>query len=180
MAEQNLVSVGISITTLDRNLARTLEPRAAAPQRRLDTLANLRQAGIPNMLMAAPMIPGLNDHELENIVTAAHAAGANSAEYILLRLPLEVAELFEEWLHRHYPLKAEHVLNLIRECRGGKAYDPSFHQRLTGAGAYADLIGQRFRLIRKRLGLDAPQAPLRTDLFRKPEASGQMSFDFFD
>jgi DNA repair photolyase len=180
MAEQNLVSVGISITTLDKSLARTLEPRAAAPQRRLETLANLRQAGVPTMLMAAPVIPGLNDHELENIVTAAHAAGANNAAYILLRLPLEVVELFEEWLRRHYPLKAEHVMNLIRQCRGGKAYDPSFHQRLTGAGAYADLLGQRFRLICKRLELDRPQPALRTDLFRKPAANGQMSFDFFD
>ena len=179
MARQGLVSVGVSITTLDKTLARTMEPRAAAPHRRLEILALLREAGIPAMLMLAPMIPGLNDHELENIVKKAHAAGAMSAAYILLRLPLEVAELFEEWLRKHYPLKAEHVINLIRQCRGGKTYDPAFHQRLAGAGNYAGMIAQRFRLICKRLGLDAPMPALRIDLFRKPAAGGQMSFDFF-
>jgi DNA repair photolyase len=180
MAEQGLVWVGMSITTLDRTLARTLEPRAAAPQRRLEALAGLRAAGIPAGVMVAPVIPVLNDHELEAIVKAAHAAGALSAEYILLRLPLEVADLFEEWLQQHYPLKAEHVMNRIRDSRGGKVYDPAFHQRLHGGGSYADLIGQRFRLIRKKLGLDRPSPSLRTDLFRKPSAGGQMSFDFFD
>lgn len=180
MAEQGLVWVGMSITTLDRTLARTLEPRAAAPQRRLETLKNLREAGIPAGVMVAPLIPVLNDHELEAIVKAAHEAGALGAEYILLRLPLEVADLFEEWLRRHYPLKAEHVMNRVRESRGGKAYDAAFHQRLRGGGSYADLIGQRFRLISKKLGLGLPQPALRSDLFRKPSAGGQMSFDFFD
>jgi len=180
MAEQGLVWVGMSITTLDRTLARTLEPRAAAPQRRLEALARLREAGIPAGVMVAPVIPVLNDHELEAIVKAAHDAGALSAEYILLRLPLEVADLFEEWLRQHYPLKAEHIMNRVRDSRGGKAYDPAFHQRLSGSGGYADLIGQRFRLIRKKLGLDRPSPGLRTDLFRKPSAGGQMSFDFFD
>lgn len=180
MAEQGLVSAYLSITTLDRSLARTLEPRAAAPQRRLETVSRLRDAGIPVGVMVAPVIPVLTDHELEDIVKAAHAAGALSAEYILLRLPLEVADLFEEWLHQHYPLKAEHVMNRVRESRGGKAYDPAFHQRLRGGGNYADLIGQRFRLISKKLGLDSPMPALRTDLFRKPAAGGQMSFDFFD
>ncbi|MFZ2450128.1 MAG: PA0069 family radical SAM protein [Methylovulum miyakonense] len=179
MAGQGLVSVFLSVTTLDRGLARTLEPRAAAPQRRLEALAKLREAGIPAGVMVAPVIPALNDHELESIVKAAHAAGAMSAEYILLRLPLEVAGLFEEWLHGHYPLKAGHVLNLIRECRGGKAYDPAFPQRMTGTGSYADLLAQRFRLISKRLQLDQGLPALRTDLFRKPDESGQMSFDFF-
>lgn len=180
MAAQGLVSVGVSITTLDRTLARTLEPRAAAPQRRLETLTKLREAGIPAAVMVAPVIPALNDHELENIVKAAHAAGAAAAEYILLRLPLEVVELFEEWLRHHYPLKADHVLSLIRQSRGGKAYDPAFHQRLRGSGGYAELIAQRFGLISKRLGLNRPRPTLRTDLFRKPNTSGQMSFDFGD
>lgn len=180
MAQQNLVSVYLSITTLERSLARTLEPRAAAPQRRLETIARLSEAGIPTGVMAAPMIPILNDHELENIIKAAHDAGARSAQYILLRLPLEVADLFQEWLHQHYPLKAEHVMNRVRESRGGKAYDAAFHQRLRGSGSYADLIGQRFRLISKKLALANALPALRTDLFRKPSANGQMSFDFFD
>ncbi|MEQ1530760.1 MAG: PA0069 family radical SAM protein [Methylococcales bacterium] len=179
MAKQNLVSVFLSVTTLERSLARTLEPRAAAPQRRLETIAELHAAGIPVGVMIAPVIPALNDHELESITKAAHSAGARSAAYILLRLPLEVADLFEEWLHRHYPLKAEHVMNLIRQSRGGKTYDPNFQQRQTGTGNYADMLGQRFRLICKRLGLDQPLPELRCDLFRKPDVSGQMSFDFF-
>lgn len=180
MARSNLVSVGISITTLDKALARTLEPRAAAPQRRLEAVASLRAAGIPVGVMVAPVIPVLTDYELEAIVQAAHDADALSAEYILLRLPLEVADLFEEWLHEHYPLKAEHVMNRVRDSRGGKAYDPTFHQRLRGGGVYADLIAQRFHLITKKLGLDKPQPGLRSDLFRKPGPGGQLSFDFFD
>ncbi|QFY43408.1 PA0069 family radical SAM protein [Candidatus Methylospira mobilis] len=180
MAAQGLVSVGISITTLDRSLARTLEPRASAPQRRLETLARLSEAGIPTVAMVAPVIPALNDHEMEDIVKAAHAAGAVGAEFILLRLPLEVAELFEEWLRHHFPLKADHVLSLIRQSRGGKAYDPAFHQRLRGSGVYAELIAQRFGLICRRLGLNRSPPELRTDLFRKPHPYGQTSFDFFD
>ncbi|MDD2723812.1 MAG: PA0069 family radical SAM protein [Methylovulum sp.] len=179
MAELGLVSVFLSVTTLDRKLARNLEPRAAAPQRRLEALAKLRAAGIPAGVMVAPVIPALNDHELENIVKAAHVAGAMSAEYILLRLPLEVADLFEEWLRENYPLKAGHVMNLVCDCRGGKTYDPAFPQRMTGTGSYADLLAQRFRLISKRLQLDQGLPALRTDLFRKPDESGQMSFDFF-
>jgi len=179
LAEQCLVSVFLSVTTLDRTLARTLEPRAAAPQRRLEALAKLRSAGIPTGVLVAPIIPALNDHEMESIVKAAHAAGAMSAEYILLRLPLEVADLFEEWLRENYPLKANHVMNLIRDCRGGKTYDAAFPQRMTGTGNYADLLAQRFRLISKRLQLDQGLPALRTDLFRKPDESGQMSFDFF-
>ncbi len=180
MAKQGLAMVYLSITTLDRSLARSLEPRAAAPQRRLETVAKLHEAGIPVGVMVAPLIPVLTDYELETIVTEARAAGAQSADYILLRLPLEVADLFEEWLRRHYPLKAEHVMNRIRDSRGGKVYDSAFHQRQQGSGAYAGLIGQRFRLICKKLELDRSLPPLRTDLFRKPAAGGQMSFDFFD
>lgn len=181
MAGQGLLSVSLSITTLDRTMARNMEPRAAAPQRRLETLAKLREAGIPTCVMVAPIIPALNDSEMESIVKAAHAAGAVNAQYILLRLPLEVANLFEEWLRRCYPLKAEHVLNLIRETRGGKTYDSRFYQRLSGSGHYAQMLGQRFNLIVKRLGMDQPQPPLRTDLFRKPDPNPQqLRFDFFD
>lgn len=180
LATQGLVSVGISITTLDKSLARTLEPRGAAPHRRLEALTRLREAGVPVGVMVAPVIPVLTDCELETIVKAAYAAGASSAEYILLRLPLEVADLFQEWLRQHYPLKAEHVMNRVRDARGGKVYDAAFHQRLRGDGSYADLIAQRFRLIRKKLGLDRVMPDLRTDLFRKPAPGGQMSFDFFD
>lgn len=180
MAAQGLVSVHLSITTLQRSLARHLEPRAAAPQRRLEAVTKLREADIPVGVMVAPVIPALNDHELESIVKAAHAAGALNAGYILLRLPLEVADLFTEWLHRHYPLQANHVLNLVYQSRGGKAYDAAFHQRMRGTGNFAELINQRFRLICKRLDLDRPLPELRCDLFRKPEPGGQMRFDFFD
>ena len=180
MAKQGLASVYLSVTTLDRALARNLEPRAAAPQRRLETVARLREVGVPVGVMVAPLIPVLTDPELESIVKAAYEAGALSAEYILLRLPLEVADLFEEWLSQHYPLKAEHVMNRVRDSRGGKAYDAAFHQRQRGSGVYADLIAQRFRLIRQKLGLASGLPPLRTDLFRKPTAGGQMSFDCFE
>ncbi|QSA97350.1 PA0069 family radical SAM protein [Methylococcus sp. EFPC2] len=181
MAEQGLAKVYLSITTLDRKLARTMEPRAAAPQRRLETLEKLNRAGIPTGVNAAPLIPALNDHELEAILEAAHAAGARSAGYVLLRLPHEVAGLFEEWLRHHYPLKADHVLSLVQQSRDGKSYDATFHQRMTGSGAYADLIAQRFRLAIRRLGLNRKGSSLRTDLFLKPDLRNngrQMSFDF--
>ncbi|MDD2760693.1 MAG: PA0069 family radical SAM protein [Methylomonas sp.] len=180
MANQGLLNVYLSVTTLDRPLARTLEPRAAAPQRRLETIARLRAADIPVGVMLAPLIPVLTDHELEAIVKAAHQAGAQTADFILLRLPLEVAGLFEQWLHRHYPAKADHIMNRIRDSRNGKAYDATFHQRLRGSGHYADLLSQRFRLISRKLQMDRSLPALRTDLFRKPAAGGQMSFDFFD
>ncbi|WP_347989448.1 PA0069 family radical SAM protein [Methylomonas sp. AM2-LC] len=181
LSAQGLVSVYLSITTLDRQLARSMEPRAATPQRRLETLNKLREAGINTGVLVAPIIPGLNDHELENLVTAAQAAGAMSVEYILLRLPLEVAELFSEWLQQHYPLKAKHVLNLIKETREGKLYNANFEQRFQGTGAYANLLAQRFRLICKRLAIEKSMPALRTDLFRKPDTNTQqMRFEFFD
>jgi DNA repair photolyase len=181
MSAQGLVAVYISITTFDRQLARNLEPRAAAPQRRLETVQALTAAGINTGVMLAPMIPGLNDHELENIAKAAKTAGATSAEYILLRLPLEVASLFSAWLYQYYPLKAEHVLNLIKETRSGQLYNADYQQRFRGTGSYADMLYQRFNLISKRLGLNQTQPRLRTDLFRKPETNDkQMRFDFFD
>ena len=171
MAADNLARVFISITTLDRHLSRTMEPRAAAPQRRLQTLQRLAQAGIPCGVMTAPMIPALNDAEMEHILEEAHVAGARYAGYVLLRLPLEVAPLFEEWLQQHFPLKAAHVMSIIRQSRGGKAYDAQFHQRMRGQGIFADLLAQRFRLAASRLGFMQERSPLNTRLFRPPVAT---------
>lgn len=174
MAGQGLAAVYLSITMLDRTLVRTLEPR------RFQTAAKLWEAGIPVGVMLAPLIPVLTDYELESIVSAAHKAGAQSVQYILLRLPLETADLFAEWLQQHYPLKAEHVMNRVHDSRGGKAYDAAFHQRQRGSGGYADLIAQRFKLITRKLELTGSLPALRSDLFRPPNLGGQMSFDFFD
>lgn len=155
LARENLVSVAVSLTTLDRTLARCMEPRAAAPQRRLETLRALSAAGIPTAVLVAPVIPVLTDPELESILEAARAAGAGAAGYVLLRLPHEVKDLFEQWLRANYPLKAEHVLKRVHDTRGGKAYDARFHTRMRGSGEYADLIQKRFQLAHKRLGFGA-------------------------
>jgi DNA repair photolyase len=168
MAADGLAGVAVSITTLDPGLARTLEPRAAAPHRRLQALRMLNAAGVPTSVMAAPIIPGLNDHELEAVLEAAAAAGAAHSGYVLLRLPHELKELFTSWLEAHAPLRAQHVLTLIRQCRGGRLNDPSFGSRMRGQGAYAELIGQRFALAKRRFGLDRSRPPLRTDLFQPP------------
>lgn len=153
MARRNLVRVYVSVTTLDPALARALEPRAASPARRLATLRGLSGAGVPVAVLAAPMIPALNDHELERILEAARDAGAASAGYVILRLPHEVAPLMEEWLRHHRPGRAEHVLSLVRQARGGRLYDARFGQRQTGTGEYASLLRQRFALACRRLGL---------------------------
>jgi len=171
MAAQNLARVFMSITTLDRHLSRVMEPRAAAPERRLQTLERLSSAGIPCGVMTAPMIPALNDAEMEHILEHAHAAGARYAGYVLLRLPLEVAPLFEEWLQHHFPLKAAHVMSIIRQSRGGKTYDAQFHQRMRGQGIFADLLAQRFRLAASKLGFMQERSPLNTRLFRPPVAT---------
>jgi len=178
MAEQNLARVNISLTTLDPTLARAMEPRAAAPYKRLKTIEALAKAGIPVNIMVAPMIPGLNDMEMERIMQAAYDAGARDAHYTVVRLPYEVKTLFEEWLRTHYPDRAERVLSLIRQTRGGKLYDAEFGQRMTGQGAYADLIAQRFELAKKRYGFGAAEDNLRTDLFRAPERGGQLALGF--
>ena len=154
MAARNLCRVFVSVTTLDRELARTLEPRAATPQRRLGAIGALSAAGVPTGVMAAPMIPALNDAELEAILAAAAAAGARSAGYTVLRLPHEIKDLFVEWLQTHAPLKANHVLSLVRETRGGRLNDPQFGSRMRGTGRYAELIAARFRLACKRLDLN--------------------------
>ena len=172
LAAQRLVHVLISITTLDRGLARRMEPRAPTPERRLQAMAALAREGVPVGVLASPMIPGLNDSEMEKILEAAADAGASSAGYILLRLPLEVKELFQEWLAKHYPTKASHVLNLIRETREGKLYDPQFGTRMRGTGQYAELLARRFEVALRRFGLDRKPTPLDLRLFRVPARPG--------
>jgi DNA repair photolyase len=154
MAALRLVTATLSVTTLDRDVARIMEPRAATPSRRIDTIRALRQAGVPVGVLAAPLVPGLTCHELENILKAAAEAGADSAGYNLVRLPYEIKVLFEEWLRENFPDRAEKVLNRIRECRGGRLNDPNFGSRMKGQGQYADMIRQRFILAVKKYGLN--------------------------
>ena len=154
MARRNLVRVCLSVTTLDPRLARLMEPRAAAPERRLAAIRDLHAAGVPAAVLAAPMIPGVNDAELETILERAAAAGATSAGYVLLRLPHEIKQLFEDWLARHMPDRAARVLSLIRQTRGGALYDSRFAVRQKGTGAYAELLAQRFAVAVRRLGLE--------------------------
>lgn len=169
LARDNLVSVGVSVTTLDRHLARTLEPRAAAPYRRLETIAALSTAGIPVHLSVAPVIPVLTDSELEAIMAEARAAGAGSASYILLRLPHEVKTLFRAWLDAHRPNAAEHVMARIRETRGGRDNDPAFGSRMRGGGVFADLLRRRFEVQHRRLGF-GPPAVLDRSRFAVPNS----------
>ncbi|MFQ5954859.1 MAG: PA0069 family radical SAM protein [Kiloniellales bacterium] len=171
MAAKRLALVNVSVTTLERDRARRMEPRAATPATRLETIRALSTAGVPTGVMAAPMIPGLNDHELERILEAAAAAGARRASTILLRLPLEIKELFADWLEAHYPERARRVLGLVRDTRGSALYRDRFGERMTGTGAYAELIRRRFRLAAKRLGLDRDDWRLATDRFRPPPAA---------
>ncbi|SFI36271.1 PA0069 family radical SAM protein [Aerobium aerolatum] len=173
MAEKGLAKVALSITTLDRKLARTMEPRAATPPRRLEAMRALSDAGIPVSVMVAPVIPALNDQEVERILESAHTAGAREAGYIILRLPLEVAPVFKDWLLRHYPDRYRHVMALIRSMRGGKDYDAEWGKRMKGAGPYAWQIGRRFEITAKRLGLNAEKRRLRTDLFKAPRGPGE-------
>ncbi len=173
MAEKGLATVCISVTTLDKDLARRMEPRAATPERRLKALAALAQAGIPTGVMAAPMIPGLNDTELENILAAAAGRGAQTAGYVLLRMPHEIKDLFTEWLEVHYPQKARRVLGLVRETREGKLYDSSFGTRMRGTGKYAELLAKRFALACKRLGLNRNDWALDASRFRPPPSEGE-------
>ncbi len=170
MAEKRLVKVAVSITTLDRGLARRMEPRAAAPAKRLATIRALADAGIPAGIMAAPIIPGLTDAELEPILEAARDAGAGEAAYILLRLPLEMKDLFAKWLEAHAPLRAEKVMAQIRAARGGKLNDPNFHSRMTGSGALARLIHRRYVVSTRRLRLSRKSAALDCSRFAVPPA----------
>ncbi len=166
LARDRLVSVAVSLTTLDRTLARKLEPRAATPERRLETVAALAAGGIPVAVLASPMIPALNDTELESILEAATARGAGAAGYIFLRLPLELAPMFEEWLQAHYPGKAKHVMSLIRQSRDGKAYQAQWGTRMRGTGAYAEMLRVRYEAAIHRLGLDQRREAWRLDCSR--------------
>jgi DNA repair photolyase len=168
MAKRNLARVHVSITTLDARLARVMEPRAATPVRRLSTIAELTQAGIPTGVLAAPMIPALNDAELEKILEASAKAGARHAGYVLLRLPLELRQMFEDWLHTHFPDRARHVLSLIRQTRAGNLNDPRFHHRFSGEGAYADLLMRRFTQATRRLRFGEVRAQLDCERFQIP------------
>jgi DNA repair photolyase len=175
LAAARLVRVTVSLTTLDPELKRTLEPRAASPQARLRVISTLSAAGVPVGMLAAPMIPAVNDAELEQILKAAAAAGAAEAGYVLLRLPYEVKDLFRAWLDEHLPLRAAHVMSLVQQARGGRDNDPRFGHRMRGAGPWAELLAARFALAARRLGLSAERAPaLDTTAFAPPGGSGQL------
>lgn len=175
MAQQGLVQVFISVDTLDTDLARKLEPRAPAPYRRLKAIQRLSEAGIPRGTLVAPVIPFLNDKDIEKVLEAAHQAGATMAGYIMLRLPNEVRELFKSWLERHYPLKAAHVMARIRDVRGGRESDPRFGSRMKSEGLFAEMIPKRFANACRRLGLyDGKRNALDTSKFRVPDQE-QMS-----
>ena len=173
MAERGLAKVALSVTTLDPKLARALEPRAATPARRLEAIRQLAEAGIPTTVMVAPVIPAINDMEIERILDAAHAAGAREAGYVLLRLPLEISGLMREWLAEHHPDKLNHVFSLMQSTRGGKDYDSRWGLRMTGTGPYAWMIGRRFEMAAARLGLNRQRLKLRTDLFVRPRERGR-------
>lgn len=168
MADRGLAKVALSITTLDPKLARKMEPRAATPTKRLETVRMLAEAGIPVAVMVAPIIPGVNDHEIEGILQAAYAAGARQAGYVLLRLPHELKDIMRDWLAEHYPDKLKHVFSLVGSARGGKAYDATWGQRMTGIGPYAWMIGRRFEAASERFGFNRERRKLRTDLFTAP------------
>ena len=172
MGRLGLARVGISVTTLDRQVARVMEPRVPSPERRLQTIRRLTDAGCPVRVMASPMIPALTDHELESILARGAEAGAIAASWIMLRLPLEVAPLFREWLEERFPDRAARVMARVREMHGGKDYDPEWGRRMTGTGVHAELIAHRFAIAVKRLGLARELPALRTDLFRPPAKVG--------
>ena len=172
MGRLGLARVGISVTTLDRQVARVMEPRVPSPERRLQTIRRLTDAGCPVRVMASPMIPALTDHELESILARGVEAGAIAASWIMLRLPLEVAPLFREWLEERFPDRAARVMARVREMHGGKDYDPEWGRRMTGTGVHAELIAHRFAIAVKRLGLARELPALRTDLFRPPAKVG--------
>jgi DNA repair photolyase len=168
LAERNLVKVAISVTTLDPKLARTMEPRAATPGRRLEALRQLSAAGVPTAVMVAPVIPAINDAEIERILNAAALAGVKGAGYVPLRLPFEVRDLFVEWLKANYPGRASHVMKLVRDIQGGKDYDSRWGKRMTGSGPYAWLIGRRFEAACEKLGLNKSRTSLTTEHFTPP------------
>ncbi|HEX5377358.1 MAG TPA: PA0069 family radical SAM protein [Phenylobacterium sp.] len=172
MAARNLVRVAISVTTLDRKLARSMEPRAATPERRIAAIKALSEAGVPTIVMFAPAIPGLNDHEMEAVLERAAGAGAVGAGYVVLRLPLEIKDLFREWLSSDHPDRAAKVMSLVRQMRGGKDYDSDWRTRMKGQGPIADILSQRFQAARRRYGLDGPLPDLDLTGFRVPARAG--------
>ena len=174
MAEKGLASVFVSVTTLDHDLARRMEPRASAPARRIEAIRRLAQAGVPVGVMVAPVVPVLTDAETEHILEAASRAGAQSAGYVLMRLPYEVKTLFKDWLAQHYPLKAAHVMSRVKQMRDGRENDPRFGTRMRGSGEFADLLKLRFGSACKRLRLNLERRALDTTQFRSPRLDGQM------
>jgi DNA repair photolyase len=179
MAERNLVKVALSVTTLDAKLARTMEPRAPTPPRRLETLRQLVKAGIPTSVLVAPVIPALNDAEIERILDAVAEAGVRHAGYVLLRLPLEVRDLFREWLIENFPDRYRHVFKLVRDTRGGKDYDSSFGKRMTGAGPIAWMIGRRFEVACEKLGFNKTKVATTTEHFHPPRPPAQQQLNLF-
>lgn len=173
MAARGLTRVAISITSLDRKLARSMEPRAATPERRLAAVEGLARAGVPVVVMFAPAIPSLNDHEMEAVLERSAAAGAVGSGYVALRLPLEISELFQEWLATDHPDRASRVMSLVRQMRGGKDYDATFGARMKGHGPVAQMMGQRFRAARRRYGLDRPLPDLDLSAFKVPPKPGE-------
>jgi len=173
LAERNLVKVALSVTTLDAKLARIMEPRASTPSRRLEALRQLRAAGVPTAVMVAPIIPAINDTEIERILDAAAIAGVADAGYVLLRLPLELRDLFREWLMENFPDRYRHVFTLIRDMRGGKDYDATWGRRMKGSGPYAWMIGRRFEVACERLGLNVEKVKLTTEHFRTSRPGAQ-------
>ena len=180
MARMGLVKVFVSVTTLDRKLAREMEPRAPTPEKRLEAIEKLNDAGVPAGVMAAPVIPAINDEELETILTRAYSAGAREASYVVLRLPGELRDMFREWLQVHYPDRLKRAVSLMQSMREGKDYEAQWGRRMAGSGPYAWMIGRRFEMAARRLGFRETSRALRTDLFRKPvvapsAAGGQLS-----
>ena len=173
MAAKGLAKVALSVTSLDGKLSRLMEPRAAQPERRLETIRALSEAGVPTSVMVAPIIPSINDHEIEAILARAHAAGAREAGYVMLRLPLEVEDIFSQWLLAHFPDRYRHVMSLVRGVRDGKAYDSSWGKRMTGTGPYAWVTGRRFEIAAAKAGFNQQRAKLRTDLFVSPRRGAQ-------
>ena len=176
LARDNLVAVMLSVTTLDPKVARTLEPRAPHPERRMEAIAQLAQAGIPVTANMSPIIPAINDHEIESVVARVAAAGTRDVNYILVRLPHEVAPLFRAWLDTHHPDRAAKVMAIIRDLRGGRDNDPNFGSRMRGQGVWADLIRSRFVKARRKAGFGDDRLTLRTDLFRPPEGAQMRLF----
>jgi DNA repair photolyase len=176
MAARQLAKVAVSVTTLDPKLHRALEPRAASPAKRLETIRKLSEAGIPVAVLVAPIIPAINEHEIEAILKATYEAGAREAGYVLLRLPHELKELMRDWLQEHYPTKLKHVLSIVQQSHGGKDYDPQWRTRQTGVGPFAWMIGRRFETATQRLGFNRQRLKLRSDLFRPPASeAGQLT-----